>query len=184
MVYLGFLIVYIVITLQTLVASQMSPWLLWTPVVLCVLLHLQERFWGSTLELQLQLWNMSSEDNLHNLTCEAENRAGPGDEKVTLDIECKCQWTIKAVRVLKAERLSESCHTTMKAGEVEEEKNCVNFPIAAMVIARHSFPRIKYFVLIIVAKNKPTLSLCFNMPQVFHFDYYCYQLSLNNTRLQ
>uniref|UniRef100_A0A8C7LZC9 Tyrosine-protein kinase receptor n=1 Tax=Oncorhynchus mykiss TaxID=8022 RepID=A0A8C7LZC9_ONCMY len=44
-------------------------------------------FWGSTLELELQLWNMSSEDNLHNLTCEAENRAGPGEEKVTLDIE-------------------------------------------------------------------------------------------------
>ncbi|XP_010883640.2 high affinity nerve growth factor receptor isoform X2 [Esox lucius] len=47
----------------------------------------QERFWGSTLELELQMMNVSSKDNLHNLTCEAENRAGPGDEKVTLDIE-------------------------------------------------------------------------------------------------
>lgn len=46
--------------------------------------------WGSTLELVLHLANVSSHDNLHNLTCEAENQAGPGEEMVQLDIECKC----------------------------------------------------------------------------------------------
>ncbi len=51
---------------------------------------LQERIWGSTLELVLYLTNISSKDNLHNLTCEAENQAGPGEEMVQLDIECKC----------------------------------------------------------------------------------------------
>ncbi|XP_031135270.1 high affinity nerve growth factor receptor isoform X1 [Sander lucioperca] len=47
----------------------------------------QERIWGSTLELVLFLTNVSSSDNLHNLTCEAENQAGPGEEMVQLDIE-------------------------------------------------------------------------------------------------
>ncbi|XP_067367082.1 high affinity nerve growth factor receptor isoform X3 [Channa argus] len=47
----------------------------------------QERIWGSTLELVLYLTNVSSKDNLHNLTCEAENQAGPGEEMVQLDIE-------------------------------------------------------------------------------------------------
>lgn len=32
--------------------------------------------------------NVSSRDNLHNLTCEAENRAGMGEAVVQLDIEC------------------------------------------------------------------------------------------------
>ncbi|XP_075899433.1 high affinity nerve growth factor receptor [Nelusetta ayraudi] len=43
--------------------------------------------WGPTLELVLHLSNVSSKDNLHNLTCEAENQAGPGKEMVPLDIE-------------------------------------------------------------------------------------------------
>ncbi|KAM8869377.1 high affinity nerve growth factor receptor [Spinachia spinachia] len=47
----------------------------------------QERIWGSTLELVLFLANASSNDNLHNLTCEAENQAGPGGDTVQLDIE-------------------------------------------------------------------------------------------------
>ncbi|XP_059195544.1 high affinity nerve growth factor receptor isoform X2 [Centropristis striata] len=47
----------------------------------------QERIWGSALELVLFLTNVSSYDNLHNLTCEAENQAGPGEDMVQLDIE-------------------------------------------------------------------------------------------------
>uniref|UniRef100_A0A4W5PGB1 Tyrosine-protein kinase receptor n=1 Tax=Hucho hucho TaxID=62062 RepID=A0A4W5PGB1_9TELE len=66
---------------------------------------IQERFWGFTLELELQLWNMSSEDNLHNLTCEAENRAGPGEEKVTLDIE----FPSKIIFLHKAEQQHHWC---------------------------------------------------------------------------
>ena len=45
---------------------------------------------GSTVELVLYLSNVSSSDNLYNLTCEAENQAGPGEDMVQLDIECKC----------------------------------------------------------------------------------------------
>lgn len=45
--------------------------------------------WGSPLEVVLYLINVSSSDNLHNLTCEAENQAGPGEDVVQLDIECK-----------------------------------------------------------------------------------------------
>lgn len=47
----------------------------------------QERIWGSTLEQVLYLSNVSSSDNLHNLTCEAENQAGPDSDMVQLDIE-------------------------------------------------------------------------------------------------
>ncbi|XP_034553546.1 high affinity nerve growth factor receptor isoform X1 [Notolabrus celidotus] len=47
----------------------------------------QERINGSTLHLVLFLTNVSSHDNLLNLTCEAENQAGPGEEMVQLDIE-------------------------------------------------------------------------------------------------
>ncbi|XP_053183362.1 high affinity nerve growth factor receptor [Scomber japonicus] len=42
---------------------------------------------GSTVELVLYLSNVSSSDNLYNLTCEAENQAGPGEDMVQLDIE-------------------------------------------------------------------------------------------------
>ncbi|KAL4629573.1 high affinity nerve growth factor receptor-like [Arapaima gigas] len=47
----------------------------------------QERKQGSVLELVLHLTNVSSMDNLHNLTCEAENRVGPGTAMVPLDIQ-------------------------------------------------------------------------------------------------
>lgn len=61
---------------------------------MCVCAHaapslLQPIIWGPTLELVLHLFNVSGKDNLHNLTCEAENQAGPGKEMVQLDIECK-----------------------------------------------------------------------------------------------
>ncbi|KAK2815287.1 hypothetical protein Q7C36_023553 [Tachysurus vachellii] len=42
---------------------------------------------GSTLELVLHLLNVSYRDNLHNLTCEAENEAGPREAMVQLNIE-------------------------------------------------------------------------------------------------
>ncbi|KAJ3597393.1 hypothetical protein NHX12_000920 [Muraenolepis orangiensis] len=49
--------------------------------------RVEKRFMGSTLELVLELLEVSSKDNLHNLTCEAENQAGPGEDMVQLDIE-------------------------------------------------------------------------------------------------
>ncbi|XP_035286462.1 high affinity nerve growth factor receptor isoform X2 [Anguilla anguilla] len=48
---------------------------------------LQEMIRGTTLELTLYMTNVSSEDNLRNLTCKAENRAGPGEDMVLLDIQ-------------------------------------------------------------------------------------------------
>ncbi|XP_023686243.1 high affinity nerve growth factor receptor-like isoform X1 [Paramormyrops kingsleyae] len=48
---------------------------------------LQERSNGSSLGLVLQLTNVSSKDNLRNLTCEAENQAGSGSSTVLLDIQ-------------------------------------------------------------------------------------------------
>ncbi|XP_051575181.1 high affinity nerve growth factor receptor-like [Myxocyprinus asiaticus] len=48
---------------------------------------IQRGIWGSTLELVLHMWNVSSADNLHNLTCKAANRAGLGEAIVQLDIE-------------------------------------------------------------------------------------------------
>uniref|UniRef100_A0A3B4A6Y8 Tyrosine-protein kinase receptor n=1 Tax=Periophthalmus magnuspinnatus TaxID=409849 RepID=A0A3B4A6Y8_9GOBI len=46
-----------------------------------------QRIWGSTLEHVLYLTNVSASDNLHNLTCEAENQAGPDSDTVPLDIQ-------------------------------------------------------------------------------------------------
>lgn len=51
----------------------------------------QKVIWSSMLEVVLHLTNVSSRDNLHNLTCEAENEAGPGEDVVQLDIEC--EWS-------------------------------------------------------------------------------------------
>ncbi|XP_043972020.1 high affinity nerve growth factor receptor isoform X2 [Gambusia affinis] len=42
---------------------------------------------GSMLSLVLHLTNVSFKDNMHNLTCEAENEAGPNEGMVQLDIE-------------------------------------------------------------------------------------------------
>uniref|UniRef100_A0A3Q2QP08 Tyrosine-protein kinase receptor n=1 Tax=Fundulus heteroclitus TaxID=8078 RepID=A0A3Q2QP08_FUNHE len=50
-------------------------------------IQLQERIVGSTIILALQLTNISAKDNQHNLTCEAENQAGPNEGMVQLDIE-------------------------------------------------------------------------------------------------
>lgn len=41
------------------------------------------------MELVLHLVNVSYVDNLHNLTCVAENEAGPGEAMIPLNIECK-----------------------------------------------------------------------------------------------
>ncbi|TKS82523.1 High affinity nerve growth factor receptor [Collichthys lucidus] len=66
---------------------------------------LQEIIWDSTLELVLQLTNVSSYDNLHNLTCEAENQAGPGEEMVQLDIE----FPVKIIFLKDAEQQHHWC---------------------------------------------------------------------------
>ncbi|XP_069041351.1 high affinity nerve growth factor receptor [Lepisosteus oculatus] len=47
---------------------------------------LEERTSGHRQMVVLQLVNVSSKDNLQNLTCQAENRAGPGQDTVKLDI--------------------------------------------------------------------------------------------------
>uniref|UniRef100_A0A3B5L471 Tyrosine-protein kinase receptor n=1 Tax=Xiphophorus couchianus TaxID=32473 RepID=A0A3B5L471_9TELE len=46
-----------------------------------------QKMTGSTLSLVLHLTNVSFKDNMHNLTCEAENQAGPNEGMVQLDIE-------------------------------------------------------------------------------------------------
>ncbi|XP_030637236.1 high affinity nerve growth factor receptor [Chanos chanos] len=66
---------------------------------------MQRRIWGSTLEIVLHLWNVSSGDNLHNLTCEAENRAGPGEAMVQLNIE----FAVKILFLREAEQQHHWC---------------------------------------------------------------------------
>lgn len=70
-------------TFTSLKVTYMSLWL-------CVIWLLQEKMTGSTLSLVLHLTNVSFKDNMYNLTCEAENQAGPNEGMVQLDIECKC----------------------------------------------------------------------------------------------
>ncbi|KAI2654930.1 hypothetical protein H4Q32_017225 [Labeo rohita] len=75
------------LTFTCLVTGVPTPTIRWRTEHLQSNWTLQRGIWGSSLELILYMRNVSSGDNLHNLTCEAENRAGMGEAVVQLDIE-------------------------------------------------------------------------------------------------
>ncbi|XP_029307965.1 high affinity nerve growth factor receptor [Cottoperca gobio] len=75
------------LTFACQVTGSPTPTVRWRTNELNSHFFTQEIIWGSTLELVLFLTNVSSYDNLYNLTCEAENQAGPGEDIVQLDIE-------------------------------------------------------------------------------------------------
>ncbi|XP_039974146.1 high affinity nerve growth factor receptor isoform X2 [Xiphias gladius] len=75
------------LTFECHVTGSPTPSVRWQTDELKSPFFTQERIWGSTLELVLYLTNVSSKDNLRNLTCEAENQAGPREDMVQLDIE-------------------------------------------------------------------------------------------------
>ncbi|XP_035811316.1 high affinity nerve growth factor receptor isoform X2 [Amphiprion ocellaris] len=75
------------LTFECHVTGNPTPNVRWRTEELASHFFTQERIWGSTLELVLYLTNVSSKDNLHNLTCEADNQAGPREGMVQLDIE-------------------------------------------------------------------------------------------------
>ncbi|XP_073702641.1 high affinity nerve growth factor receptor-like [Garra rufa] len=75
------------LTFTCLVTGVPTPTIRWRTEHLQSSWTLQRGIWGSSLELILYMRNVSSGDNLHNLTCEAENRAGMGEAVVQLDIE-------------------------------------------------------------------------------------------------
>nr|XP_020465321.1 high affinity nerve growth factor receptor isoform X2 [Monopterus albus] len=75
------------LTFECQVTGNPTPTVRWRTEKLNSSFFTEERDWGSHLELVLYLTNVSSKDNLRNLTCEAENQAGLGDDMVQLDIE-------------------------------------------------------------------------------------------------
>ncbi|XP_068180835.1 high affinity nerve growth factor receptor [Antennarius striatus] len=75
------------LTFTCQVTGSPTPSVRWRTETLHSHFSIQENIWDSTLEVVLYLANVSSHDNLHNLTCEAENQAGPEEEMVQLDIE-------------------------------------------------------------------------------------------------
>ncbi|KAM6995533.1 high affinity nerve growth factor receptor [Tautogolabrus adspersus] len=75
------------LTFECEVTGSPTPNVRWRTEKLRSRFFTQERISGSKIHLDLFLTNVSSSDNLHNLTCEAENQAGPGEEMVQLDIE-------------------------------------------------------------------------------------------------
>ncbi|XP_026173399.1 high affinity nerve growth factor receptor [Mastacembelus armatus] len=75
------------LTFECHVTGSPTPSVRWRTEKLHSPFFTEERSWGSTLELVLYLTNVSSKDNLRNLTCEAENQAGPEEDMVQLDIE-------------------------------------------------------------------------------------------------
>ncbi|XP_051261712.1 high affinity nerve growth factor receptor isoform X1 [Dicentrarchus labrax] len=75
------------LTFECHVTGSPTPNVRWRTEELNSPFFTREIILGSTLQLVLYLTNVSSDDNLHNLTCEAENQAGPGEEMVQLDIE-------------------------------------------------------------------------------------------------
>ncbi|XP_023186680.1 high affinity nerve growth factor receptor isoform X1 [Xiphophorus maculatus] len=69
------------------VTGSPTPKVMWQTKELASNFTVQEKMTGSTLSLVLHLTNVSFKDNMHNLTCEAENQAGPNEGMVQLDIE-------------------------------------------------------------------------------------------------
>ncbi|XP_008428979.2 high affinity nerve growth factor receptor isoform X3 [Poecilia reticulata] len=69
------------------VIGSPTPKVMWQTKELASNFTVQEIITGSTLTLVLLLTNVSFKDNMHNLTCEAENQAGPNEGMVQLDIE-------------------------------------------------------------------------------------------------
>uniref|UniRef100_W5LR48 Tyrosine-protein kinase receptor n=1 Tax=Astyanax mexicanus TaxID=7994 RepID=W5LR48_ASTMX len=93
------------LTFECQVTGSPVPTITWRTEQLQSNWTLQRGIWGSTLELVLHLWNVSSGDNLHNLTCEAENRAGPGEAMVQLNIE----FAVKILFLREAEQQHHWC---------------------------------------------------------------------------
>ncbi|XP_038161251.1 high affinity nerve growth factor receptor [Cyprinodon tularosa] len=75
------------LTFECHVTGSPTPNVKWQTKELASDYVLQETIMGSSVHLVLQLTNVSSKDNLHNLTCVAENQAGPNEGMVQLDIE-------------------------------------------------------------------------------------------------
>lgn len=75
------------LTFTCLVTGAPAPTLRWRTEHLQSSWNLQQGIRGSASELVLHMRNVSSRDNLQNLTCEAENPAGMGEDTVQLDIQ-------------------------------------------------------------------------------------------------
>ncbi|XP_061885170.1 high affinity nerve growth factor receptor isoform X1 [Entelurus aequoreus] len=75
------------LTFECRVTGSPTPQVRWRTDALQSRFIVEERIWDSTLEVLLYLTNVSSKDHLHNLTCQAENQAGPGEDMMQLDIE-------------------------------------------------------------------------------------------------
>ncbi|XP_071763209.1 high affinity nerve growth factor receptor [Centroberyx gerrardi] len=75
------------LTFECIVTGSPPPTVRWRTDQLRSRYFTKEKMSESTLVLVLYLAEVSSGDNLHNLTCEAENQAGPGEDVVQLDIE-------------------------------------------------------------------------------------------------
>ncbi|KAF7226567.1 type 1 [Nothobranchius furzeri] len=75
------------LTIECHVTGNPTPEVRWQTDELASPFVVQKVISDSSLNLVLYLTNVSYKDNLHNLTCEAENQAGPKEGMVQLDIE-------------------------------------------------------------------------------------------------
>ncbi|XP_019719297.1 high affinity nerve growth factor receptor [Hippocampus comes] len=103
------------LTFECHVTGSPTPQVKWRTHALRSRFVAQERMWGSPLEVVLYLINVSSSDNLHNLTCEAENQAGPGEDVVQLDIE----FPAKILNLSDAVQLHHWCFSFVVDGNPE-----------------------------------------------------------------
>ncbi|KAM4600421.1 high affinity nerve growth factor receptor [Polymixia lowei] len=125
------------LTFECHVTGSPTPTVRWRTDQLKSRYFVQERISNSTLELVLHLTEVSSRDNLHNLTCEAENQAGPGEDVVQLDIE----FPVKIIFLRDAEPQHHWCFPFAVDGNPEPSINWL-YNGSALKEGRYTFTQL------------------------------------------
>ncbi|KPP68946.1 high affinity nerve growth factor receptor-like, partial [Scleropages formosus] len=130
----------------------------------------QERKQGPVLELILHLTNVSSMDNLHNLTCEAENRVGPGTAMVTLNI----QFPVRILWLKNAEKQHHWCFSFAVDGNPTPE---IRWLFKGQPLARSDYT---YTQLILDSHDGSVLHGCLFLNKPTHLNNGNYTLIVDN----
>ncbi|XP_029104320.1 high affinity nerve growth factor receptor-like [Scleropages formosus] len=147
-----------------------TPEVIWHTQHLHSPFTIQERKQGPVLELILHLTNVSSMDNLHNLTCEAENRVGPGTAMVTLNI----QFPVRILWLKNAEKQHHWCFSFAVDGNPTPE---IRWLFKGQPLARSDYT---YTQLILDSHDGSVLHGCLFLNKPTHLNNGNYTLIVDN----